>query len=400
MINRRRAWLVAIVATLTMTVSYIDRATLAVLAPTVTKVLDISETEYGWLTSAFSIAYLVATPLSGWMIDRVGARRGLVISLLVWTMVAALHAVVPGFGVLFALRMALGVAEGPSFPGAAQTMQRILPVRERARGFGVLFTGSSIGGMIAPPLASLLFALAGWRVAFFGTALVGLLWIPLWLAVTARRDVREQLDTIPVTETTQQRVRLVDLLANRDMLRALAAVLAVAPIFGFALAWGAKFLAREHGVTQAQVGQFLWLPPLMFDVGTLAFGDAASRQHRAPGAPPRLLFAMGMLMATTLAFLPLATSPWQAMAIIGVSMAGGGAASALLTADVLGRMPPHAVSFAGGILASAQSLALIISGPLIGASVDRYASFDVAVVVTGIWTIPGSLYWLAAKVNK
>ena len=64
-VSRQTAWLVAMVATLTMTVSYIDRATLAVLAPTVTKVLDISETEYSWLPSAFSIAYLVATPASG-----------------------------------------------------------------------------------------------------------------------------------------------------------------------------------------------------------------------------------------------------------------------------------------------------------------------------------------------
>jgi len=75
-ISRGNAWTVAIVATLTMTVSYIDRSTLAVLAPSVTKALDIGETEYGWLTSAFSIAYLFATPLSGWWIDRIGTRRG------------------------------------------------------------------------------------------------------------------------------------------------------------------------------------------------------------------------------------------------------------------------------------------------------------------------------------
>src|SRR5215212_8817730 len=102
------AWQVAIVATLTMTVSYVDRQTLAVLAPSVTKALNISNEAYGWLGSAFSIAYLFGTPLSGWWIDRIGARRGLVASVLAWSAVAALHAVVPGFGMLFALRLALG----------------------------------------------------------------------------------------------------------------------------------------------------------------------------------------------------------------------------------------------------------------------------------------------------
>ncbi|MCX5741114.1 MAG: MFS transporter [Proteobacteria bacterium] len=127
-----------------MTVSYIDRSTLAVLAPTVTKALDISDAQYGWLTSAFSMAYLIATPVAGWWIDRVGVRRGLVASVLVWSSFAALHALVPGFGVLFALRIALGVTEGPSFPGAALTMARVLPPEDRSRGFGVLFTGSML----------------------------------------------------------------------------------------------------------------------------------------------------------------------------------------------------------------------------------------------------------------
>src|SRR5205814_9590873 len=101
LVGRPTAWTVAIVAMLTMTVSYIDRLTLAVLAPSVTKALHITETQYGWLQSAFSIAYLVATPLSGWWIDRIGARRGLVGSILVWTAVSALQALAPGLGSLF-----------------------------------------------------------------------------------------------------------------------------------------------------------------------------------------------------------------------------------------------------------------------------------------------------------
>jgi len=119
------AWLVAVVATLTMTVSYADRLTLSVLAPAVTKELEISEEAYGWLGSAFAMAYLFGTPFAGWWIDRAGARRGLVASVLAWSAVAALHAIVPGFGVLFMLRLALGITEGPGFPGASQTVQRI-----------------------------------------------------------------------------------------------------------------------------------------------------------------------------------------------------------------------------------------------------------------------------------
>lgn len=392
--TRRQAWTVAIVATLTMTVSYIDRATLAALAPTVTKALAIDETEYGWLTSAFSFAYLVATPLAGWWIDRVGARRGLVGSVFAWTVVAALHAVVPGFATLFALRIALGFVEGPGFPGAAQTIQRVLPPGERARGFGVLFTGSSIGGMIAPVLAGALFSIGGWRFGFLGSAVVGLLWIPLWLVATGSTEVRARLDQAPAPVAVP-RSSVRELMRDANVIRALLSILAVAPIFGFALGWGAKYLARTWHTPQADVGHYLWLPPLVFDAGAVVFGDLSSRQRRASGAPPRLLFAIGLVLCLALAAVPLAQSEWQGIALIGIAMAGGGAVYTLATSDLLSRVPAHSVSLAGGLMAGAQSLAYVMANPLIGASVDHYGHYDVAVVAIALWALPGSIAWLA-----
>jgi len=395
MVSRRVAWSVALAATFTMTVSYIDRTTLAVLAPSVTKALDISETAYGWLASAFSVAYLLATPLSGWWIDRIGARRGLVWSVLVWTSIAALHAVVPGFAVLFVLRIALGMAEGPSFPGAAQTIQRVLPPQDRERGFGVLFTGSSIGGMIAPPLASALYAFAGWRVAFVGTAIAGLVWVPVWLWVTRRTEVRAQMDGAPaVAADAPQRATFRQLVGHPIMVRALFAILAVASIGGFSLGWGAKYLHKTFGVEQAAIGQYLWLPAVMFDAGAVLFGDLASRQVRPPGVPPRLLFSIAIPFAASLALLPFATTPWNAMIVLGAAMIGSGAIYTFVTADLLARVPPASVSLSGGVMAGAQSLALIIVNPLIGWSVDVHGHYDIVAWSLGALVVPGSIVWL------
>ena len=395
MLSRRMAWTVALAAAFTMTVSYVDRTTLAVLAPSVTKALDISEAGYGWLTAAFSIAYLLAVPLSGWWVDRTGARRGLVASVLVWSSVAALHALVPGFASLFLLRIALGAAEGPCFPGAAQTMYRVLPVADRPRGFAFLFTGSSIGSMIAPPLASYLYDIAGWRVACLGTAAFGLVWVPLWILLTRRPDVAAQLDARPppAAETLRRPFRA--LLGHRLMVRALIAIFAVAPVLGFGITWGSKYLVRAFGLEQGAVGHYLWLPPLGLDVGAILFGDLAARLRRVPGAPPRALFGVAAVLATSVAVLPAMTSPWAATAIMACAMAGGGAVYTLVTADLLARMPADRVSFAGGILTGAQSLALIIANPLIGRSVDAYGSFATAAIAIGAWVIPGSVIWWA-----
>lgn len=397
-LSRRHAWTVVIIATLTMTVSYIDRATLGVLAPTVTKALDISDSAYGWLTSAFSIAYLVATPLAGWWIDRAGARRGLVGSVLLWSVVAALHALAPGFGVLLALRIALGVAEGPSFPGAAQTVQRVLPPGERARGFGVLFTGSSVGGMLVPPLAAWLYGMGGWRVAFLGTAVIGLVWVPLWMLITSRPVVRTRLDAPQIM--TGPRPGFLEIVRHPMMIRGLVAIFAVAPVNGFVGAWGAKYLVRTFQMQQADVGAFLWLPPLALDLGAIAFGDLASRLPRPEGAPPRVLHLIAVAMTASFVLLPAADTPWAAMSILATAMAGGGAVYTLVTSDLLGRMPPSVVSFAGGTLAGAQSLALIVSGPLVGYLVGGHASYTDVAYVLGLWVIPGSIAWQLWPVSR
>ncbi len=395
MLSRRTAWLVAIAATLTMTVSYIDRQALSVLSVAVMDSLHISKQQYGWLGSAFSFAYLFGTPLAGWWIDLAGARRGLLVSVLAWSAVAALHAVVPGFGVLFVLRLALGITEGPGFPGAAQTIQRILPAADRERGFGVLFTGSSFGAMVVPPFASWVYRQAGWQVAFLvTTAAAGVLWLPLWYAVTRPQAVRARLDTA-ASAPAEPRPRLHEMIGHPLVLRALAAIFCAAPVFAFPTFWGASFLNTMFGVTQGDVGHYLWLPPLVFDAAAIAFGHLAARQRRPEGVPPRGLVAIGVALCATLALLPLTTTPWQAMIGMSVAMAGSAVVYTLVTADLLARMPIGIASFAAGILAGSQSLALIIVSPLVGGLVDRLHSYAVPTLALGLWTVPGGVVWLA-----
>ena len=397
MLSRRTAWLVAIAATMTMTVSYIDRQALSVLSVAVMKDLDISKEQYGWLGSAFSFAYLFGTPLAGWWIDRAGARRGLLASVLAWSAVAALHAIVPGFGVLFVLRLALGITEGPGFPGAAQTIQRILPPDDRERGFGVLFTGSSFGAMVVPPFASWVYRQAGWQIAFLvTTAAAGVLWLPLWYAVTRRQVVRARLDTaVAAGAPAEPRPRFDELVRHPLVLRALAAIFCAAPVFAFPTYWGALFLNAMFGVNQGDVGHYLWLPPLVFDAAAIAFGQLAARQRRPEGVPARGLVATGVVLCATLALLPLTTTPWQATIGMSIAMAGSAVVYTLVTADLLARMPLGIASFAAGILAGAQSLALIIVSPLIGRLVDQLHSYDVPTLALGLWAVPGGAVWLA-----
>lgn len=392
------AWALALTATFTMSVSYVDRQTLSALAPTVTKELHIDATQYGFLLSAFSIAYLVGSPLSGRLIDVVGARRGLLGAVLLWSIVAGLHALVPSFAVLFTLRIALGLAESPSFPGAAQTVHRALPPNERARGLGILFTGSSFGAMVAPKLAAYFNEHWGWRAAFLGSSLVGLVWIPIWFALAWNRRSAAVLDARD--DDKGPPFRAWSLARNRAVWRGVILVLACAPLLGFHFNWLSKLLDQRFHVSQSQIGNLLVLPPLLFDVGAVAFGTLGTLQNKArpqSDAPPYGLITAATCVVLLAVFLPIMPSPWPMMVLAGISMAGGGGLYGLGTADVLRRVPPAAVSTAGGTLAAAQSLALIIVNPLIGKSFEMTGSYEGAILVLAALHLPGVAAWILLR---
>jgi ACS family hexuronate transporter-like MFS transporter len=370
--------------------------------------------------------------------------------------VAGLHALVPSFAVLFTLRIALGLAEAPSFPGAAQTVHRVLPPDERARGLGILFTGSSFGAMLAPKLAAFFNEHWGWRAAFLGSAVVGLLWVPVWFILAWNTRARAALDApsaraahapppdgaadvpkptraAPAEEldgaadghkppraarasspdgaadghkppraapAAEKPFRARDLLANRAVWRGVALILGCAPLLGFHFNWLSKLVDRRFHATQSQIGNLLILPPLLFDAGAVLFGSLGTRQIKArpdSDAPPYGLITVAVVVAMTGVFLPMCPSAWPAMVLAGISMAGGGGLYGLVTADVLRRVPPAAISTAGGLLAAAQSLALIIANPLIGRSVEATGSYTPALQVLAALHLPFAAVWLLLR---
>lgn len=399
--NAPANWALAVVATLALTVSYVDRQALAAIAPTVKVALHMNHTQFGWLTSAFSMAYLVGAPLSGILLDKYGARKGLTTAVLVWSAVAAMQAFAPSFAVLFALRIGLGLAESPTFPAAAQTVRRAMPTGARSFAFGMLFTGSSIGAMIAAPLAVTFNRLYGWRTAFVLTSVVGLLWVPLWLVVS--RTLKSPKDEAPPPDSLQPKptpASFASLFRESAVIRALFGILASAPVMLFAINWAPQYLNEARHVPQNDVSRYVWMVPLLFDLGSLGFAYAGSRRdRRAPTEARRThwdLFLAAAVLTTVMAFVARAPGPRSSMIVLGLGTAGCGGFYALLTADMMGRVPKERASTAGGLSAAAQSITHIILAPLIGKYIDRTKDFGGMMTVLGILTLPAVVPYLFA----
>ena len=118
-------------------ISYIDRQTLALLSPTILRETHLSGEQYGFIISGFSVAYMLSNPIWGRVLDRIGLRTGMTLSVAWWTLASAAHSLSSGFASFAAARIALGCGEGATFPGGLRTVTKTLSPAERGRGVAV-----------------------------------------------------------------------------------------------------------------------------------------------------------------------------------------------------------------------------------------------------------------------
>jgi MFS family permease len=189
---------------------------------------------------------------------------------------------------------------------------------------------------------------------------------------------------------------MIDVVMLPPVRHACIIIAASSPLFAFVLLWGAKLLHDGFHVAQADVGQYLWAPPLFYDLGAVAFGHLASVHARKHGerATPKMLVAIAAVMASTFAGIALCTTPTQVVAVAGVAMAGGAGLFAIVTADMIGRVGPGLAATAGGATASAQSIMYVIANPAIGLGVEALHGYGVVVVLIALLVLPGTLVWL------
>ncbi|WP_405951235.1 MFS transporter [Streptomyces prunicolor] len=188
----RIRWVLVALLVIGGVVNYLDRATLSVANTTIAGEFGLNATEMGVLLAAFSWPYAIANLPAGYLVDRFGPKRMYAWAAGLWSLMTMVTAVAHSFGVLYAARVALGVAESPFFTASLKVNERWFNKDERALPISIVNTGSQIANAIAPPILTGLLLTVGWRGMFVAVGALGILVMLVWLRVYRDPTLREQ----------------------------------------------------------------------------------------------------------------------------------------------------------------------------------------------------------------
>ena len=370
-------------------ISYIDRNTLALLAPTILRETGLSAEQYGFIISAFSVAYMIGNPFWGRVLDRIGLPRGMTIAVTLWTAASVSHAFASGFASFAVARAWLGFGEGATFPGGLRAAMQTLPPHQRSRGIALAYSGGSLGAIVTPIIVTPIAAAYGWRSAFWFTGFVGIAWLLLWALVARRPDVRAhraaEYTSAPADRLSFRDPRIWSFMA--------AYALGGLPL-AFVLYGASIYLNRALGTSQAGIGAVLWIPPLGWEIGYFFWGWLADRAVRSGDRMRgyRRLLTIGMLLSIPLSATPFLVSFWAVMFELFFAMF---VASCFVIVTVSYATYIYSSNHAGliaGLGAGSWSAAVALAMPVFGRLFDQ-ARWSEAFTLATLFPLAGFAIW-------
>jgi len=187
-------------------ITYLDRVNVSTAAVGFGKEFSLTKTEIGIVFSAFAYPYLVFQIIGGWVSDRFGAKRTLVVCGLIWAGATVLTGLASGFISLIIARVLLGLGEGATFPAATAAMSRWVPKEKRGFAQGITHAFARLGNALAPAAMIAVMATYGWRESFYVCAGISFVWVAIWMMVFTElpkdhpRISQQELNVLPVAK--------------------------------------------------------------------------------------------------------------------------------------------------------------------------------------------------------
>lgn len=395
-------WWIGTLLLLSTIINYMDRQTLSVLAPYLKTEFSWSNSDFALLIIAFRIAYAVIQALAGRLIDRIGTRKGLTLSVLWYSCAAALTSLATGLKSFCLFRFLLGTGEAANWPGATKAVSEWFPRQERGWAVALFDSGSSVGGAIAPFLVLWIYhAFGNWRPVFILISLFGFIWVALWrlsyhppqthprISASEKEMILADQRESDSWETTASSVRpsVAQLFRVPQTWGVVLGRSLTDPIWFFVTDWFAIYLVSKGFKLEESLMGF-WVPFLAADLGNFFGGGLSSwlikRGSGVGSARKFVIFicGLGMLSMATAAFLSNFTALVVIFAVSTFSYAAWSTMAIVLPSDLY---PTHTVATVSGMSGAGAGIGTVLSTYVIGRIADRY-SF--APILVGASVIP------------
>jgi MFS transporter, ACS family, hexuronate transporter len=410
--GRLRWWIGGLLFASTV-INYLDRQTLSVLGPYLKQDYGWNNEQFALVVISFRAAYSIGQTVWGRVIDRIGTRRGLTITVVWYSLAAMLTSLAGGLRSFMVFRFLLGAGESANWPAATKAVSEWFPRSERGWAVALFDSGSSIGGAIAPVLVVGLYHLfGGWRPAFVITGMLGFVWLVAWRFLyyppeshPRLGDAEREMILRDRAEEEAEEPRGGPAPGWRELLRlrrtwaVIAARAFTDPVWFFITDWFAIYLLTK-GINPEQGLLAFWIPFVAADLGNFFGGGVSSWLIRRGWPVLRARKAvvvfgglgMAMLIPTVL------TSNLFALAgLFAVSTFAYAAFSTMALVLPSDLFPSSSVATVSGLSGTGAGLGTILSTFLIGYVADHYSFAPILVGASVVPLVGMALVLLLAR---
>ncbi len=414
-IKNLRWWVLGLFL-LGVTVNYITRNSLGILAPELKATMGITTEQYSWIVGAFQLAYTIFQPLCGWLIDVIGLKVGFLVCASIWALMCMFHAGAGSWLHLAILRFFMGASEAAATPANAKTLGEWFPKKERPIAAGWAGVGFSIGAMLAPPIIVIAHSYLGWQGAFMFSGVLAMLWVVLWwlfyhdpekhpnLSKTELDFIKQDNEPAPVKLPFFTALKTVG--KNKRFYGIAIPAFMAEPAWAVLSFWVPLYLAKERGMDLKQIAMFAWLPFLAADLGSIASGYLTRVYTRLFGCS-RVNSVVassvtGAFLMISLAMVALTKDPYITILLISIGGFGHQIISCMLSALVVESFEKGQMATVNGMRGSFAWIASFLFSLLIGVTADKIG-YNPLFIAMGFFDLIGAIFlvaFIAERRNK
>ena len=391
-----KKYLVLLLLALLSVITFLDRNAISIASVRITRELGLSESQFGWILTAFTISYgLLEIPMGLWG-DKFGEKKIIIRIVLLWSTFTMLTGVAGGFASLFVVRFLFGAGEAGAYPNSAIAIRKWFSVEERGRAQSFIWMASRIGGAITPFIVIPLQINFGWRATFYSLGGIGVLWVILWWLLYP--TVAHQKPS----ELTAEKISWKKYTRNQNFWFLLIMYYCYACGVFFFISWLPKYLQNGRGITENDLAYSAALPFLLAAAGCWVGGFVSDILVKKIG----LNWGRKIVPAIGLSFsgLMMLSATLTADNSIAIVLLALGLAFMDVTAPVAWAIATDLGGKNSGAVTGAMNTAGLIGGTTaslgIGYIISGTGSYNIPVVVLALQLFVGAFFAFSLRLKK